>query len=229
MARIAASGSSFAIAAQKTLEATRALHVKVAKRENARIMGAVPRPQSFTRWVDGRKDAAEDAVKPHGVILYRYPRLDLVAQYAMEVLHDLSPVLSGEYRDSHTLFLNGVAVSNLKGLKIGDEVSIANFVPYARKIEVGRMKMRVPNYVYKRAAMKVRARYGNIASITATFRGLIGGGLVNPLTAGPSVLSRTIVRGAGGRFAPGTRTTRVSGGDHNKAALRYPVLIITER
>lgn len=190
--------TSFSVAMQKTLAETQKLIVKTAKTEHAKVYHGSPRPASFERFVDGRKGAVEETVKATGVILYTYSYLDLVAQFAMETLYRLSPVLSGTYRLSHTLFLNNLAVANLKGFKSGDEVTISNPVPYARKIEVGRMTMSVPGHVYERTARIVRSRYGNIANIGFTYRGFVGGAV--------------LVGRAG-----------------NKAALRYPVIIISER
>jgi len=200
MARIQSGSLSFTVAAQKTLEETQRILVKVAKREHGKVMATAPRPVSFERYVDGRAGAPEEAVKPNGMILYTYPRVEVVAQFAMETLFDLSPVLSGKYRLSHTLFLNGSAVPNLMGFKSGDEATISNPVPYSRKIEVGKMKMRVPgtSMIYAKAAKIVQARYGNIANIGFTYRGLAGG---------------AILAGRAG----------------NKADLRYPVITIKER
>lgn len=177
MTRTAAIGQQFMVAQQKTLEETRKLIAKVARREHARVMEAEPRPTTFSRFVDGRKGAAEETVKANGVIHYVYPRLDIAAQFAMETLFDRSPVLSGEYRNAHQLFLNGTAVSNLKAWKPGDEVSISNPLPYSRKIEVGTMTMRVPgtSRVYQEAAKIVQSRFGNLASVTFTYRAVVGG------------------------------------------------------
>lgn len=200
---------TFQVAAQKTIEATRATHIMLAKREHGRVMNDDPRPTSFQRYVDGRVGAPEESVRPGGVIVYRYPRLELVAQFALETLFELSPVLSGEYRMGHRLFLNGKEVASLAAYKSGDEVAVTNYLPYARKIEIGKMTMRVSgsSRVYAQARRRVMARFGNVASVDFTFRGLIGtasgaGTLVNP--------------------------TKAKGRAHNKSELRYPVLIIRE-
>lgn len=176
MARIQGTSQSFSVAAQNTLEETQKLLVRVAKREHNRVLNTSPRPVSFERFVDGKQGAPEEAVKANGTILYTYPRLEVVAQFALETLFDLSPVLSGEYRKSHTLFLNGTAVPNLRDYKSGDEVAISNPVPYARKIEIGKMTMRVPGTerVYAQAEKIIRRQYGNIARIRFTYRGLMG-------------------------------------------------------
>lgn len=168
----------FRIAAKGTAEEVRKALIATAKREHARIMSTEPKPQRFSRTVDGIAGAREEQVKAGGIIRYRYHRLEQIVQFAMETLFDLSPVLSGEYRNSHALFVDGVASSNLSGWDGTGEIVIMNPLPYARKIEVGAMKMTVPgsDHVYEQAAQVVRRRFGNQASITFTFRGFVAGG-----------------------------------------------------
>lgn len=200
MARLAATGRQFQVAMQSTLEATHRILVETARREHAVVMRTDPRPASFRRFVDGQEGRPEEAVRPNGVITYEYQRLDLVAQFALETLFDRSPVLSGDYRRAHALFLNGVAVRNLRDWKPGDEVAVANFLPYSRKVELGVMKMRVPgtDKVYAQAERIVRRRFGNLARIDFTYRGIMGGAIL-----------------------PGRQG--------NKSDIRYPALIIKER
>lgn len=198
--RAASISQSFAVARQKTAEATQRILVETAKREHARVMAADPRPARFTRTVDGREGAPEASVKPAGVINYTYPRLELVVQYALEVLFDLSPVLSGEYRNSHTIFVGGRAVRNLAGWDGTGEITISNSVPYARKIELGVMTMRVPGttQIYTKAVNRVLKRFGNVAGIYFEWVPLAGGGIA-------------------------------SGRAGNKSDLRFPAMVITER
>lgn len=231
MARIASTGQTFRIAAQKTMEATHRILVATAKREHAKVMAADPRPASFTRIVDGRQGAREEEVRPDGIIVYRYPRLEQVAQFAMEMLFDLSPVLSGAYRTAHTLFLNGQPAANLEGWKPGDEVSISNPLPYSRKIEIGSMKMRVPgtDMVYQQARRKVMARYGNLATIDFTYRAIIGGRGVNQALAASSGQPWWLGNGGGPRAATGEFEKTLGSTAHNRANIRFPVLIIRER
>lgn len=190
----------FRIAQQGTLEQTRALIVRVAKTENARVMGEDPKPGSFKRFVDGQQGAAEETVKANGIIVYQYNRLDVVVRFALAALFEKSPVLSGEYRHSHTIFLNGSAVQNLQSYKPGDQIAISNLKKYSRKIEIGKMTMRVPgtDHVYMQAEQLTRKEHGRIARIEFTYRGFVGSGVV------------------GGRAG-------------NESKLRYPTLIISER
>lgn len=179
--RIRSVGETFRVAKEGCLRQMHAALVATAKREHGRVMAAGPRPVSFVRIVDGREGAAEETVRPAGVIVYRYPRLEMVAQFAMETLYDLSPVgppERGHYRDAHTLVVEGVAVTNLKRWRSGQEIVITNLMPYARKIEVGAMTMRVPGSarVYQQARRKVMARYGNLARVEFTYRAFAGSG-----------------------------------------------------
>ncbi len=200
MSRLRATAAQFDIVMQATREATQRVLIEVAKREHGKIMAATPKPSTFRRFVDGVEGVREEAARPFGVIQYDYIRLDAAVQFAMETLFDLSPVLSGDYRMAHTLFVDDVAASNLANWRPGSTIVISNFVPYARKIELGKMKMRVSgtDRVYAQAERIVRRRFGNMARIFFTYRGIVGGGVV------------------GGKAG-------------NESSIRYPALVISER
>lgn len=108
-------------------------------------------------------------------IVYRYAYMGEIVAFALQVLRDKSPVGSGSdphpglYRDSHRIFLNGHAVDDVSSWKPGDQINISTPVPYARKIEIGAMKLSLPGHVYEDATQIVAARYGNQASIKFTF------------------------------------------------------------
>lgn len=212
--RVVPIARQFQVAVQAAMADVRQAHIALAKREHARVMRTDPQPASFVRVVDGRLGAREEDVGAAGVIHYRYPRLELVAQFAMETLYDKSPVDSGDYRSAHTLFIDGIAVPNLEGWRPGQEISIGNPLPYARKIELGRMTMRVSgtDFVYEQAAEIVHRRYGNVAQIFYSWRSLL---LPNFGLGGR----------AGGRAAgPAKRAAAAI-----ERATRAPVLIISER
>lgn len=158
-------------ATARTLEEVRLRIIATAKTEHAKIMQDDPQPGGFVRHVDGVEGAAEETVKASGVIVYDYDRLDLVADVALDTLRQLSPIEKGDYVRSHVLFVNGQPVDTLKGnWKEGDEISITNLVPWARKIEIGREGYHAHPHVYERAAHLLANRYGNIAKIIFTFR-----------------------------------------------------------
>lgn len=166
----------FAIALRGTEEEIQRRTVEVALREHGRVMATAPAPKLFQRFVDGREGAAEDAVRPYGVIVYDYPRIELVVAFARQVLFEKSPFgrpEGGHYRDEHALFLNGAEVANVDAWRPGDRVEIVNQMPYARRIEFGRMKMLVPgtSHVYAQSAQAVTRIYGYLATIRFVFRG----------------------------------------------------------
>lgn len=167
----------FRVAAKGTIEECRKALIATAKREHARIMSTDPRPKRFIRAVDGVQDAREEQVKSGGIIRYRYQRLEEVVRSAMELLFELSPVLSGEYRMAHTLFVDGVAASDLSGWDGTGTIVITNLMPYARKIEVGRMVMRIPetDHVYQQAESLLRRQHGNTANIKFSYHGIAAG------------------------------------------------------
>lgn len=190
----------FIAAARATVEETQRELVTLAKREHGRVMSSEPRPSRFVRTVDGVRGAPEEKVRPDGTIVYVYPRLEEVVLAAMDLLFDLSPVLSGAYRMGHTLFVNGASAPSLVDWDGESEIFIANPLPYARKIEVGRMVMRVPgsDHIYEQAEFDLVQRFGNQARIRFTFRGLAGGNVL-------------------------------AGKAHGQSEYRYPALVISER
>lgn len=208
----------FRVAARATVEETKAVLVATAKRELARVKATDPKPTRIIRTVDGVTGAPEEAVRPDGRIVYDFPRLDEIVQAAMETLFELSPVLSGEYRNAHTLFVNGVQARNLEAWDGTGEVVISNPLPYSRVIEAGKMKMRVPgtDHVYEQAEMDLRARFGNQARIKFIYRGIVSGAMPDPMAFAPALKRRK----KNGRF------TESGGHAHNKAFNRYPALEI---
>jgi hypothetical protein len=110
-------------------------------------------------------------------IVYQFVNMPAIAAIAREILIEGSPVGSGDdphpglYRDSHLMFLNGAWVADASGWKPGDEIEIANPVPWSRLIEVGILRMRVPgtDHVYQRAEVILRARYGDVVEVKFKF------------------------------------------------------------
>jgi hypothetical protein len=223
MARLVPASQLFSIVAHDTLAATKRALVATARREHDRVMTTDPKPSTFRQFVDGREGARIEDVKPTGIVEIFYPRIEEVVQFAMEVLFDRSPVDSGDYRNAHTIFVENSAARSLKDRLPGQEITIINPLPYSRKIEVGAMTMRVPgtDHVYQQARQIVAARWGNAANIKFTFRALVGGMVAIQERA--AARGRVVGRAATGSFEAGLN------GLHNRADLRYPCLVISER
>lgn len=174
MARLQSVSQQINIAKQATTEATYKMLVARAKHEHAKVLATAPKPESFERYVDGRQGAVEESVKPFGVITYLYSRYDEIVEFALATLREGSPVDSGAYRKSHTLYVGGAPTASLAGYDGRAEVFIASPLEYSRIIELGKMTMKVAgtDHVYEKAARKVASRFGNIASVKFSYRTL---------------------------------------------------------
>ena len=112
--------------------------------------------------VDGRKDKNIKDVSPLGKVEFvARQQAGEIITYAYIALLELSKVLTGRYKSSHIVFINGTEVaSDLLSLNIwlgtnpvfkdSDIVRIVNTQPYARKLELdgvsaGRIKARTIN------------------------------------------------------------------------------------
>lgn len=208
----------FALARRSALaQATNGL-AEFAKQANAAVMAFEPRPAGFIRTVDGITGAPEEAVKSNGVIVYEYQRLEVAVLAAMDVLRQVSPVESGAYRDAHTIYVNGEAqLQTLPTMTVEDDVAIMNLEPYARKIEVGHMTMKVSgtSHVYQHAQQVIAGRFGNQVKVTFEMREAPGGGYV---------LKGSFARGVG----PQARR-RLAKDTRAGAQLTYPALVFSLR
>jgi hypothetical protein len=150
--------------------------VAEAKRLNAEIMRADPKPLGFVRHVDG-VEAPEEAVKVGGVIVYDYNRLDLVKKLALEILKEFSPDKTGNYIRGHQVVVDTPT-----------EVRITNTVPYSRVIELGargqtKLRIQKGGHVYDKTARKLRNQpeVGNSVKVEFTFSESAG---ASPIGAG---------------------------------------------
>lgn len=156
--------------ARRHLVATaRAGHDKIMREAMARA-GFAP---DFEAYANRPGNTNLDSVKLPGPIVFRYRYLREAIVFALAALRRASPVVSGAYRDSHRLFIDGVAVGDIPAkIAPGATIMIANLVPYARRIEIGRTQsgrpfvIQVPPRIYESVTRQVRARFGKIGKVT---------------------------------------------------------------
>jgi hypothetical protein len=136
---------------------------------NRQILGRVPNRHTF---VDGREDAPLDSVSYPGVIVREYDLVLDVLQFIAEELRQISPVGSkpdkrpghpGFYRDSHTLFADGIEVPVSETIPDAREYVFLSTAPYARRVERR-------STVYELTAAKASQRFGNIAKVYFSWR-----------------------------------------------------------
>lgn len=150
--------------------------------DNRRVLGRVPPPAVS---VDGRLGAPLSSVKlDGGVIVADWAVIGDVLAWIGRTLQDRSPVVSGRYRDSHTLFVDDAEVPIGGDVPPAAQYVFLNPVPYAHKIEIGKTKsgrdfvVSVPNRIYERTADDAKARFGNAANIRFSYRAPLAGALL---------------------------------------------------
>jgi hypothetical protein len=212
-------------------EAFAKLHAQVAREARAEVEARQGRYPTMTV-VDGRQGAAEEQVKPFGVIEYHFNPAGDVIDATYQALLERAPVKTGRYRDNIWMFVNGVrrdadAEGQLVQIAAGDEVVFIDTVPYARKIEGGfksvakqtsrpGLSAQAPNGVFEITAKEMKRRFGNYpVDIAFEYRAVLDGSAVS---AGPAKAS---IRGAGGRFKANGGTQRA-----NQSQNRWPAIMI---
>jgi hypothetical protein len=107
-----------------------------------------------------------ETVRLPGPIVYNYRYLVDLILFALTELRRQSPTDSGNYKRSHTVYVNDQPVGDTipNSIKAGDRIYIANPVPYARRLEVGRTKggaraflVSKPNRIYERVTEMTKA------------------------------------------------------------------------
>ena len=109
-----------------------------ARQDVARLQREGRAALSFTVFVDGRENAALESVRPDGRIVYRFNGLSEAIAFALGFVLARSPVLSGAYRKSWFVLVNGLLWRrDFEDIPTGAEVAIVNTQPYHRKIDMG--------------------------------------------------------------------------------------------
>lgn len=146
---------------------------------NRQVLGRVPPRKTF---VDGREGADLNSVRPDGMIVAEYELVSDALFFIAEELKKVSPVRSGRYQASHTLFADGTEVEVGNQIPQASEYVFLSAVIYARKIEgfAGRKPLspQAPKGVYEITALKAAGIYGNQAKIRFEWRKPISGQLI---------------------------------------------------
>jgi hypothetical protein len=159
----------------------RALLVQTARDGHAEIMqdaaaqGLTPFWEAYANQPGNSN--LESVVLP-GPIVYNYRYLVDLIRFALDELRKQSPTVSGNYRNSHTVYVNDAPVGGdvPKTINPGDKIYIANPVPYARRLEIGRTKggarpflISVPNRIYYRVTEMIKTEGKGRAKVYMKF------------------------------------------------------------
>lgn len=158
--------------------APEAINAELAKYAKSQLASAISSGEAsplYSRFVNGRPGAAEETVIAPGPILYVFSWWPEIIEFALEFLTERSPQRSGRFRESWFVMVGGARVDDFAALPVGATVTITNDQPYARKIEVGHMRMSVPPGVVEDGKVAVQRQYGKIVAVKKTFVDLAGG------------------------------------------------------
>lgn len=146
--------------------AAREFLVRTAREGHARIM----QQQPDSTWIAFGDVAGQPWEAARRQITFKYtPGIRAIVVAIIKWLEDASPVDSGRYRRSHTLFVDHLPASPGAVIRPGAHVMIANTVPYARRLEVGKTEagraflISKPNRIYERTARLASRRYTTTA------------------------------------------------------------------
>lgn len=168
-----------------------------------------------TQIVDGVIGGSLDSGRR--VIVFRWSITPFVVRWVIDELRRRSPVLTGKYRDSYRLMINGQEVDRANFQQFGpdDEIAIASLLPYSRKIEIGRSRM-APQGVYEVTAEAARIKFGRgrqaAVEIEFTYREYAG-----------------YDAGLPGRVKSGSDKRRRKTKSTSAAQRRFPTIIIRPR
>lgn len=137
-----------------------------AQEHNHRIMGRVPPHETY---VDRRRGAPLESVKPEGTIVIEFDLLDDLFAWIGEQLVKHAPVLTGRFQRSFAFFADGVEIEPGAALNTAQEYVFLNTQPYARKIERGQSDQ-APDGVFEAVAALAKKRFGNVVNIRFSYR-----------------------------------------------------------
>ena len=153
-------------------EAAKRKHIEIARKGIAAFQARQGAPVPYTLEVDGHPASSEEAVKPYGVIIYRFNRMGEIAQYALDFLISyVKRAYSGKYHKNFFVGVNGKFIDaagfDRQLVPQRAEIIIGNKLPFNRKFDVQRvgnqkLSYKVPEGIYDAAAAAVRRRYGKI-------------------------------------------------------------------
>ena len=145
------------------------LSARVARDASAEAIRAGELPTNVIKTVNGRLGVSEESVVPPGPIVYTAQWWPEVVTYGLAFAMGRSPVRSGRFKHSWFAMANGAVTEDYAAIPLTAEVIITNDQPYARKIELGAMKMSLPPGVVQDTMTAVRRKFGDLLILRRAF------------------------------------------------------------
>jgi hypothetical protein len=165
-------------AASKALAAFAWQEFAKAASHNQRALGYLPEHET---WVDGRKGAQPESVKPDGRIVFEFELSDDTIEWiaAMLELHSpIGPPVRGHYAEDHKWFADGSEFDPHGRVPPADRYIAVNVRPYARKLEGSNnrppLSLQSPHGVYQVVAAMAQERFKRSHQIKYTFETVNG-------------------------------------------------------
>lgn len=198
-----------------------------ARQERDALIQAGRASPSYRTLVDGRDGAAEESIKPGGVIIYRFNTLGQAAVFGLAYAVARSPRLSGAYRRAWVVVANGKEwKGDLNDIPPFAEVWIVNSAPYHRSITTGGQRT-IGRGVVEATRQEIMRRYPNLTAGVA-FLDLSGviAGFKTPWVLKGRARSQAVVHAARRRVA-GTLTVGSRRKDSQAGkTVTYPAVVI---
>lgn len=157
-------------------------HIAAARAGLAAFLARQQQKPAVSLEVDGHTAATEDEVKPFGIIVYRFMRMNQIVPFALQKAREFSPVGDasdarpghpGLYRASWFAMVDGQLVDETE-IPSDATVIITNNQPYSRKINSGAKgfeRYANPGIVEK-VRQVVLAKYRNIVDAQVVYLNL---------------------------------------------------------
>lgn len=117
-------------------------------------------PPDYTTFVDGKQGALEETTRPGGAVVYRFNLMGRVIRRALEEYRKALPEQSGDLADSIVVSVNDKPwLGDYDDVPADAEVMIVATAPYARKVEVGGMAIRVPAHPIERVRKRLQSTF----------------------------------------------------------------------
>lgn len=156
-------------------EAISAALARYARQELGAAIQSGEGSERYDKYINGRSGAEEETVIAPGPILYVFHWWREIVEFAIQTAVERSPEKSGRYKRSWFIMTPGGRVKSLAEIPINAEVILCNDQPYARKIDVGHMRMSVPPGVLEDVRKAVMSKFGNMITVKRTMIPLPGG------------------------------------------------------
>ncbi len=202
-----------------------------ARAERDSLIGSGQASPIYRTLVDGRDNAPEESIKPGGAIIYRFNTLGQAAIYSLAFARERSPAISGTYKRSWFVAVNGKPWSgDLNEVPSYADVMIVNAAPYHRKIHTGAMKT-IGRGICEAVRQSVRKRFPNLDAevVFADLSGQFGEWHLPYVLRSNAKPIPAVQNERSSAYRAGRKNLAIRRGRRKGDALTYPAVLLSPR